>query len=61
VKFKKTPYAKAKDKWFASEDGMNCQTASILRYPCDSEYLRNRLDRAFYSGWNAAMKEKGTK
>lgn len=41
--------AVARDKWMASEVGVECQAGMPVGI-----YLRNRLERAFCDGWEAA-------
>ncbi len=41
----KSPLAKARDKWFRSEDGKECREGTAA-----GQYLRNRLERAFLAG-----------
>jgi hypothetical protein len=42
--------AKARDKWLASDEA----TALIERPGAVGVYLKNRLEKAFIAGWNAA-------
>jgi len=47
----KSPLAKARDKWLASEDGKECCHGTTT-----GQYLLNRLERAFIAGWDAREK-----
>lgn len=40
--------AVARDKWFTSNEGMQC-----LEDTAAGHYLKNRLERAFIAGWDA--------
>lgn len=44
------PIAKARDEWFESKEGIECQDGEA-----DGKYLRNRLEAAFIAGWNMAV------
>lgn len=48
--------AKARDKWLESEDGKTSAEGYAT-----GQYLKNRLERAFIAGWNAAAKAKESK
>jgi hypothetical protein len=55
----RSPLAKARDEWFASEEGQKCCDISLIRYYEVKEaprYLHNRLAAAFLAG--AAAQEK---
>jgi len=41
----KSPLAKARDKWFVSDDGKEC-----CKGQTSGQYLQNRLERAFLAG-----------
>lgn len=43
----KSALAKARDKWFVSDDGKECCDGTAT-----GQYLHNRLDRAFLAGAN---------
>ena len=43
----KSALAKARDKWFASDDGKECCEGQT-----SGQYLQNRLERAFLAGAN---------
>jgi len=45
----KSELAKARDKWFESEDGKKCSEGQA-----SGQYLRNRLEMAFLAGYNFA-------
>lgn len=49
----RSPLAKARDDWFASEEGRGCNDYSTLT---GGEFLRNRIDLAFMAGVEAGMK-----
>ena len=42
--------AQARDKWLESDEGIKCLDTGILFSPHQSQYLRNRLLRAFEAG-----------
>lgn len=44
----RSPLARARDKWLASEKGKKCCEGNT-----QGQYLRNRLELAFIAGWNA--------
>lgn len=48
----KSQLAKAKDKWFLSEEGKVCCEGQA-----SGQFLRNRLERAYIAGWDAAGEE----
>ena len=50
AKFKdlRNPLAKARDRWLESKEGIAC-----CECRAEGQYLRNRLESAFISGWNA--------
>ncbi len=48
--------AKARDEWFNSTEGSSCLSGIT-----SGKYLRNRLERAFIAGFDAAIKEAGMK
>jgi hypothetical protein len=52
----KSPLAKARDKWFRSEDGKRCLTDSILIHSKYRRYLKYRLECAFLAGAQAHEK-----
>jgi hypothetical protein len=45
--------AKARDEWLASPEGQGCTDGSA-----QGQYLKNRVERAFCSGWDAALNTK---
>lgn len=49
----RSPLAKARDEWMESDDGQKCLGPEILSRPADSQFLRNRLVRAFIAGAEA--------
>jgi len=52
MKDMRSPLAKARDKWFDSQDGKACQEGAT-----QGQYLRNRLEQAFIAGWEACEKK----
>jgi len=50
---KKTKCAQAayRDMWLGSDEGLACTQS-----PAEGQYLRNRLDRAYMAGWDAAVR-----
>ena len=46
----KHPAASARDKWFESAEGKRATEGSA-----EGQYLRNRVERAFLAGWDAAI------
>ncbi len=54
----RSPMAKARDEWLASEEGQMCSNpTSIHSMEHPRIYLENRLIRAFQSGANAKQEE----
>jgi hypothetical protein len=48
----RSPLAKARDEWLDSPEGKRCSNADLLRYPCQRQFLENRLIEAFCAGAN---------
>jgi hypothetical protein len=46
----RSPLARARDKWLASEEGKRCLDTGILWSPHQTQYLENRLVTAFLAG-----------
>lgn len=57
VPFDGKALAAARDAWFASDEGEQCMQPELLYNPVEGQrYLKNRLERAFLAGANAAIK-----
>ncbi len=48
----RSPLAKARDKWLASDEGQACSNPNILKNPSQRQFLENRLASAFIAGAN---------
>ena len=46
----RSPLARARDRWFASEEAETCQEGTAT-----GQYLKNRLEHAFIAGYDAAL------
>jgi hypothetical protein len=53
---KKHPMVIAWEKWLDSLDGSDCTSPDILHRVEEQQFLENRLNSAFMSGWRAAEK-----
>ena len=54
----RNPLAKARDKWFASDEGERMADTLMLCERNHAEYLKNRLEVAFIAGYEAGQKAK---
>ncbi len=50
----KSALAKARDRWLASDTGKSCCAGKT-----EGQYLQNRLEKAFITGWDA--RERSTR
>ncbi len=48
----RSPLAKARDEWLASDEGQTCSDPNILKNPSQRQFLENRLASAFVAGAN---------
>lgn len=55
----RSPLAKARDEFLDSNDGRDLCDSRNLPATAFSQYLRNRLEKAFIAGWNARDADNG--
>lgn len=52
----RTPLAKARDRFLASEEGQSLAEPSLLKRPELRQYLQNRIEVAWLAGFEAGAK-----